>query len=254
MRRPSIFSTTVSIWKRIARHPKKKDRPFASGELSIAAGLAVSLGCLTASFTLAALLPPTFLIVLVGYFALTTGYSLYLKSLVLVDVIVLAQLYTLRVYGGGAATDIVPSHWLLTFSLFIFLSLALMKRFTEIRLMSHTDRKDVIGRGYRTTDAEHIASIGSSSGLIAVLVLALYISSKEVLELYSNPEYLWLVCPVMLYWISRAWMLTYRDSWKTIPSYLRCGIGRVILWLFSSESSSQRLSRLRGVNNAGCWC
>ena len=125
------------------RHPKKKDRPFASGELSIAAGLAMSLGCLTASFTLAALLPHTFLIVLGGYLALTTGYSLYLKSFVLVDVIVLAQLYTLRVYGGGAATGIVPSHWLLTFSLFIFLSLALMKRFTEIRLMSQTDRKDV---------------------------------------------------------------------------------------------------------------
>jgi 4-hydroxybenzoate polyprenyltransferase len=199
------------------RHPKKKDRPFASGELSIVAGLAMSLGCLAASFTLAALLPPTFLIVLAGYLALTTGYSLYLKSLVLVDVIVLAQLYTLRVYGGGAATGIVPSHWLLTFSLFVFLSLALMKRFTEIRLMSHTDRKDVIGRGYWTTDAEHIASIGSSSGLIAVLVLALYISSKEVLELYSNPEYLWLVCPVMLYWITRAWMLTYRDRMEDDP-------------------------------------
>jgi len=199
------------------RHPKKKDRPFASGELSIVAGLAMSLGCLTASFTLAALLPPTFLIVLAGYLALTTGYSLYLKSLVLVDVIVLAQLYTLRVYGGGAATGIVPSHWLLTFSLFVFLSLALMKRFTEIRLMSHSDRKDVFARGYRTSDAEHIASIGSSSGLIAVLVLALYISSKEVLGLYSNPEYLWLVCPVMLYWISRAWMLTYRDRMEDDP-------------------------------------
>ena len=199
------------------RHPKKKDRPFASGELSIAAGLAMSLGCLAAGFTLAAMLPHTFLIVLAGYLALTTGYSLYLKSYVIVDVIVLAQLYTLRVYGGGAATGIVPSHWLLTFSLFIFLSLALMKRFTEIRLMSRSDQKELLGRGYRMSDAEFITSIGSSSGLIAVLVLALYISSKEVLELYSNPEYLWLVCPVMLYWISRAWMLTYRDRMEDDP-------------------------------------
>ncbi len=199
------------------RHPKKQHRPFASGELSIGAGLAMSLGCLTASFTLAAMLPHTFLIVLGGYLALTTAYSLYLKSFVLVDVIVLAQLYTLRVYAGGAATGIVPSHWLLTFSLFVFLSLALMKRFTEIRLMSQSDRKGVLGRGYRTSDAEHIASIGSSSGLIAVLVLALYISSKEVLELYSHPEYLWLVCPVMLYWITRAWMLTYRDRMEDDP-------------------------------------
>ncbi len=92
-----------------------------------------------------------------------------------------------------------------------------MKRFAEIRLMSQSDRKGVLGRGYRTTDAEHIASIGSSSGLIAVLVLALYISSKEVLELYSNPEYLWLVCPVMLFWITRAWMLTYRDCMEDDP-------------------------------------
>lgn len=199
------------------RHPKKKHRPFASGELSIATGLVMSLGCLVASFTLAVLLPYTFLVVLAGYLTLTTGYSLYLKQFVLVDVIALAQLYTLRVYGGGAATGIVPSHWLLTFSLFIFLSLALMKRFTEIRLMSRSDQKALLGRGYRMSDAEYITSIGSSSGLIAVLVLALYISSKEVLELYSNPEYLWLVCPVMLYWISRAWMLTYRDCIEDDP-------------------------------------
>jgi 4-hydroxybenzoate polyprenyltransferase len=98
-----------------------------------------------------------------------------------------------------------------------------MKRFTEIKLVSQADRvseldqKDVRGRGYRTTDAEHIASIGSSSGLIAVLVLALYISSKEVLALYSHPEVLWLVCPVMLYWITRAWMLTYRDRMDDDP-------------------------------------
>lgn len=199
------------------RHPKKKHRPMACGELSVGAGLMLSLGCLIVSFALASLLPPTFLLVLGGYLALTTGYSLYLKQFVLADVIVLAQLYTMRVYAGGAATGIVPSHWLLTFSLFVFLSLALMKRFTEIRLMTQSDRKDVIGRGYRTSDAEHIASVGSSSGLIAVLVLALYISSKEVLSLYSHPELLWLVCPVMLYWISRAWMLSYRDRMDDDP-------------------------------------
>jgi 4-hydroxybenzoate polyprenyltransferase len=121
------------------------------------------------------------------------------------------------VYAGGAATDIVPSHWLLTFSLFMFLSLALMKRFTEIRLVNQDEEIGIWGRGYRTTDAEHIASIGSSSGLIAVLVIALYISSKEVLALYSRPEVLWVICPVMLYWITRAWMLTYRDRMDDDP-------------------------------------
>jgi 4-hydroxybenzoate polyprenyltransferase/phosphoserine phosphatase len=204
-------------------HPKKKRRPFAAGTLSIPAGLALSLGCLILSFALSTVLPTPFFFVLAVYFILTTSYSLYVKQFVLIDVIVLAQLYTVRVYAGGAAAGIVPSHWLLTFSLFIFLSLALMKRFTEIKLVSQSDRvseldqKDVRGRGYRTTDAEHIASIGSSSGLIAVLVLALYINSKEVLALYSHPEVLWLVCPVMLYWITRAWMLTYRDRMDDDP-------------------------------------
>lgn len=204
-------------------HPKKKHRPFAAGTLSIPAGLALSLGCLIVSFASAMVLPTPFFFVLAVYFVLTTSYSLYVKQFVLIDVIVLAQLYTVRVYAGGAAAGIVPSHWLLTFSLFMFLSLALMKRFTEIKLVSHTDHAsgldqgDLRGRGYRTTDAEHIASIGSSSGLVAVLVLALYISSKEVLALYSRPEVLWLVCPVMLYWITRAWMLAYRDRMDDDP-------------------------------------
>jgi 4-hydroxybenzoate polyprenyltransferase/phosphoserine phosphatase len=198
-------------------HPAKKRRPFASGDLSIPVGLMVSLGCLALSFSLSALLPLAYFFVLALYFVLTSGYSLYLKRLVLVDVVVLAQLYTVRVYAGGAATDIVPSHWLLTFSLFMFFSLALMKRFTEIRLVSQDEETGIRGRGYRTTDAEHIASIGSSSGLIAVLVLALYISGKEVLALYSRPEVLWVICPLMLYWITRAWMLTYRDAMEDDP-------------------------------------
>ncbi|HJR75694.1 MAG TPA: UbiA family prenyltransferase [Nitrospiraceae bacterium] len=200
-------------------HPTKRSRPFASGDLSIPAGLAAALGCLIASFILSSMLPLAYFFVLALYFLLTSAYSLYLKRLVLVDVIILAQLYTVRVYAGGAAADIVPSHWLLTFSLFMFLSLALMKRFAEIKfkLVSDDDEIGVRGRGYRTTDAEHIASIGSSSGLIAVLVLALYISSKEVLTLYSHPEVLWVICPVMLYWITRAWMLTYRNSMDDDP-------------------------------------
>jgi 4-hydroxybenzoate polyprenyltransferase/phosphoserine phosphatase len=203
-------------------HPTKKRRPFASGDLSIPAGLMISVGCLSASFALSVMLPLPYFFVLALYFLLTSSYSLYLKRLVLVDVIVLAQLYTVRVYAGGAATDIVPSHWLLTFSLFMFLSLALMKRFTEIKfkLVSQDEGDEGIGirgRGYLTTDSEHIASIGSSSGLIAVLVLALYISSKEVLTLYSHPEILWVICPVMLYWITRAWMLTYRNRMDDDP-------------------------------------
>jgi 4-hydroxybenzoate polyprenyltransferase len=200
-------------------HPTKRRRPLAAGDLSIPAGLATSLGCLVASFILSAVLPLAYVVVLALYFVLTSSYSLYLKRLVLVDVVVLAQLYTVRVYAGGAATDIAPSHWLLTFSLFIFFSLALMKRFTEVKFksLSEDEETGIRGRGYQTADAEHIASIGSSSGLIAVLVLALYISSKEVLALYSRPEVLWVICPMMLYWITRAWMLTYRNSMDDDP-------------------------------------
>ena len=113
------------------RHPRKKDRPFASGNLSIPFGLLSAAGCLVGGIGLALALPSSFLLVLAGYLVLTTGYSFYLKQFVLLDVIVLAQLYTVRVYGGGAATGVAPSHWLLTFSLFLFLSLALVKRFTE---------------------------------------------------------------------------------------------------------------------------
>jgi 4-hydroxybenzoate polyprenyltransferase/phosphoserine phosphatase len=198
-------------------HPTKKHRPFAAGDLSIPTGLLVSLGCLIVSFALSAILPLDYFFVLALYFALTSAYSLYLKRMVLVDVIVLAQLYTVRVYAGGAAADIVPSHWLLTYSLFMFFSLALMKRFTEIRLVNQDEELGIWGRGYRATDAEHIASIGSSSGLIAILVIALYISGKDVATLYSRPEVLWVICPVMLYWITRAWMLTYRDRMNDDP-------------------------------------
>ncbi len=199
------------------RHPRKRNRPFASGSLSIPFGLALAAACLLGGILLAFALPRLFWLVLAGYLVLTTAYSLYLKQFVLLDVIILAQLYTVRVYGGGAATGVPPSHWLLTFSLFLFLSLALVKRFTELRLMSQAEGEGLPGRGYWVTDVEHVSSIGTASGLLAVLVLALYISSKEVLLLYTHADVLWLVCPVMLYWISRVWMLAYRNRMDDDP-------------------------------------
>lgn len=199
------------------RHPRKRYRPFASGSLSIPFGLVLAASCLVGGVLLAFALPRLFWLVLAGYLVLTTAYSLYLKQFVLLDVIILAQLYTVRVYGGGAATGVPPSHWLLTFSLFLFLSLALVKRFTELRLMSQAEGEGLPGRGYWVTDVEHVSSIGTASGLLAVLVLALYISSKEVLLLYTHADVLWLVCPVMLYWISRVWMLAYRNRMDDDP-------------------------------------
>lgn len=199
------------------RHPRKRHRPVASGELSIPVALFAGGVCMGSGALLAGIISLEFLGILGLYLAVTTGYSLYLKRLVLIDAIVLAQLYAVRVYAGGVATNIVPSQWLLTFSLFIFLSLALMKRFTELRLTSQGDSEQARVRGYWVGDLELLASLGSASGLVAVLVMALYLNSREVTVLYSTPPLLGLICPLVLYWISRAWLLAYRNQMDEDP-------------------------------------
>ncbi len=199
------------------QHPKKKERPIASGALPISLGPVLVLGCLAAISLCAIFLPLTFTFVLCLYLALTLSYSFYLKRVVVVDVILLALLYIVRIYGGGMAVNVAPSHWLLIFSLFIFLSLAIMKRFTELQHLKLSGEQEMARRGYWTTDLEHLGSVGSASGYISVLVLALYINSKEVLPLYSKPELLWLLCPLLLYWISRAWLLAYRQRMDQDP-------------------------------------
>ena len=199
------------------QHPQKKKRPMASGALPISLGLVLVLGCLVAISICAVFLPLPFAFVLCLYLTLTLGYSFYLKRVVVVDVILLALLYIVRIYGGGMAINVVPSHWLLIFSLFMFLSLAIMKRFAELQCLKLTGEQEMARRGYWTTDLEHLGSVGSTSGYISVLVLALYINSNEVLPLYSRPEILWLLCPLLLYWISRAWLLAYRQRMDQDP-------------------------------------
>jgi len=199
------------------RHPEKRERPLASGELPITLGMALIPLGLLASMACSAFLPVSFWAVLALYFVLTVGYSLFLKQIVLVDVILLALLYISRIYGGGAAVNITPSHWLLTFSLFLFLSLALMKRFSELQSLKQAGQQEMSRRGYLISDLEHLASVGSASGYISVLVLALYINSRDVLVLYSRPELLWLLCPLLMYWISRAWLLAYRQRMDQDP-------------------------------------
>lgn len=192
------------------QHPKKRRRPLASGEMSLQTAMVLVSVCLFGSLALAALLPGKFLEVLLIYLAATLSYSLYLKQFVLVDVILLAAMYALRIYAGAIAIQITPSQWLLLFSMFIFMSLALMKRFAELRSSTLGPQGCPAGRGYYPTDLEHIATVGTASGYIAVLVLALYISSHDVAVLYKRSDLLWLTCPLMLYWISRAWLLSYR--------------------------------------------
>ena len=200
------------------RHATKCKRPFASGELPLVTGLALGPVCLLSGLAVAALLPPSFLVVLLIYMAATTAYSFRLKHVPLVDVLLLAMLYTGRVIAGGAATGIVPSPWLLGFSLFFFLSLAFVKRFSElhaVRLQQQPDGLKV--RGYYHSDLELIATNGAVSGYISVLVAALYINSDRVVGLYAHPEALWLICPMLLYWISRVWLLAHRGEMKDDP-------------------------------------
>jgi len=201
------------------QHPKKRHRPLAAGDMSVQTALVLIPLCLIGSLALATLLPSMFMEVLLIYLAATLSYSLYLKQFALVDVILLAALYALRIYAGAVAIQVTPSQWLLLFSMFVFMSLALMKRFAELRGAAATlgPQGSPAGRGYYPTDLEHIATVGTASGYIAVLVLALYISSHDVAALYNRAELLWLACPLMLYWISRAWLLAYRGRMNEDP-------------------------------------
>jgi len=198
-------------------HPTKRHRPFAAGDLSLKIGY-VAIPCFfVGSLVIGLTLSLSFVLLLFIYFTLATTYSLYFKQFALVDVILLAGLYTLRIYAGGIAVSVVPSEWLLAFSMFIFLSLALLKRFSELGLIIQTNKDSVPGRGYGASDLGYMANVGLICGCMAVLVLALYVSSKEVTVLYEQPNLLWLICPMMLYWITRAWLLANRGQLDEDP-------------------------------------
>jgi len=190
-------------------HPTKCKRPFAAGLIPIQYGIPVffSLVLLSAGMTIL-WLSSAFLGVLFIYFMMTLVYSFYLKRKPVVDVMVLAGLFTLRIIAGGVATTLGTSEWLLAFSVFIFTSLAFMKRYIELRQLA--DDKVVKNRNYAADDVEMIANLGATSGYLAVLVFSLYINSEEMLQAYQSPVFLWLICPALLYWISRTWLLAHR--------------------------------------------
>jgi 4-hydroxybenzoate polyprenyltransferase len=195
-------------------HPKKKHRPFASGQLPMAFGppLALCLAGIGLSVAVA-WLPDDFQLVLLFYLVLTTVYSLWLKSKVMIDVVLIAILYTLRVLAGGMAAGVEVSEWMMSFSMFIFTSLAFVKRYSElVRLSESTDQDWNNGRGYQPKDLQMLATMGPASGCLSVLVLALYLNSDQVRQLYANPLALWPLCPLMLYWIGRLWILAGRGS------------------------------------------
>ena len=198
-------------------HPSKCKRAFASGSLSIMQGLMIFPLLLTASVIISVFLPFKFTLALIVYYILTLAYSFKLKRVIMLDTIVLAALYTMRIIAGTVLINVAFSFWLLAFSMFIFLSLALVKRYTELVMMKSTGALKTIGRGYHADDDSMIASLGAASGYIAVMVFALYVDSSDVAGLYAAPPVLWLACPILLYWISRVWILAHRGEMNDDP-------------------------------------
>jgi len=198
-------------------HPRKSKRPFASGDLSIATGLMLVPVLLGAAALIAAFLPGKFQLCLGAYYVLTFGYSINLKRMLLVDAVALAGLYTLRIIAGAGAATVALSFWLLLFSVFLFLSLAFVKRYAELDSLRRQQKLQALGRGYRVEDLAVLQSFGTAAGYLSVLILALYINSPEIQPLYSRPKAIWMLCVLMLYWISRVWMTAHRGGMHDDP-------------------------------------
>jgi len=199
-------------------HPTKRSRPFASGGLKVSVGvLTAPLLVLTAIVSSSILLPSGFVWALVVYSATAWLYSIVIKNTLILDVVWLAGLYSLRVIAGGLATSTPVSEWLLALVLFLFVSIALAKRYAELRLLESEGRDDAEGRRYHIDDQPMLSVMGLSSGMLSVLVLALYINHDKITRLYEHPEVLWIVCPLLLYWIGRLWMHAHRRTMRDDP-------------------------------------
>jgi len=199
------------------KHEKKRFRPLAAGTVPIQHGAILMVALLVTAFLISLILPVWFTATLALYYAITLSYSLFLKSMLLIDTMTLAGLYTIRIIAGGTATGTDISSWLLAFSVFFFLSLALVKRFVELKNQDKNANRATTGRGYRSVDLETLGQSGIASAFASVLVLALYIDSAEVQQLYTYPRMIWLLCPLVLYIIIRIWILARRDHLDDDP-------------------------------------
>jgi len=198
-------------------HPRKKHRPFASARLPIALGVAIVPLLIGVSIVLGTIVGSEFLVVLLLYLLLTVAYSLVLKRVVLVDCLTLATLYTVRIIAGAAAVGVSLSFWLLAFSVFIFLSLALVKRYAELLVQAQEGKSAIHGRGYVVSDASLLQTLGVSSGYISALIMALYVHSEDVVSLYVQPMAIWLVLPILLFWVSWIWLKATRGEMHDDP-------------------------------------
>lgn len=223
------------------QHRTKRLRPFASGKISVLIGAKLVIGLMVVSAVLTLCLPTDFGLALFAYLVTTLSYSLALKRFAALDIVLLAALYTLRVIAGSYAAGVALSFWLLAFSMFIFLSLATIKRISEIigleeapfdeasndmdgatdpmctQANKQTGKQHLLGRGYSISDKPILMSLGSASSYVAIAILALYINSNEVVTLYTMPKYLWFICPAMLFWVTRVWILTSRGAMNEDP-------------------------------------
>jgi 4-hydroxybenzoate polyprenyltransferase/phosphoserine phosphatase len=199
-------------------HPRKRYRPFSSGRLTIKAGAMLFIALLAAAFALSATaLPPVFPALLSVYLIANVVYSTWLKRKPILDVLILAGMYALRIEAGGVAADVPLSPWILAFSMFFFTSLAFAKRYTELGRLRLAGIAQPAGRGYEVDDTALLESLGTASGYVSILVLALYMNSPAMHALYGESRLLWVVCPLVMYWISRVWLLAKRGALHDDP-------------------------------------
>ncbi len=191
-------------------HPTKNSRPLAAGTVSVLDALLAMPILLAASLIGAWIIGQQFTAVILAYLALTTAYTFVLKRKMMVDVIALAALYTIRVIGGAVAISVHVSEWLLAFSMFMFVALALVKRYVELIALLDADLPNPSNRNYLKSDLNIVAMLATAAAFNAITVFALYISSPAVIGLYRHPEVLWLACPVLMYWLGRLMMLAHR--------------------------------------------
>jgi 4-hydroxybenzoate polyprenyltransferase len=193
-------------------HPRKQKRPFASGELSLLFGIAAAPAMVVTGCVIAALLGSAWVILI--YAALSISYSFKLKQEPLIDIFILAALYTLRLFAGGEAIDHPVSYWLLAFSGFFFLGLALIKRLSELMA---SDVDQIPRRGYRRSDRTIVQQMSVGAGFVACMILALYVQSAEVAERYADPALLWAIVPLVLFWQCHVWLATARGTMHDDP-------------------------------------
>jgi len=197
-----------------ALHPEKKHRAVASGRISALQAILITFSLILVGVTCGLSLPPAFLVILLGYFITCIIYSVWLKKIAALDVVVLAGFYTVRVLAGGVATEIDISAWLLVFTGFFFFSLAQIKRVSELTAVGELQN---MRRGYISSDIPMVAGAGLSSGILSVLVIALYVTNPDVKVLYSHAQLLLLACPILLFWIYRLWLLASRGKVNLDP-------------------------------------